>query len=96
MQVKNAASANLMHQRYALLGGLLFTMHELAPETSLLKLGTMGEYGTPLTGRPLFEGMFPADAVLQWGNRQWSLGGELTPRDPVSFYHCSKVQDTFH
>ena len=56
----------------------------------------MGEYGSPLTGRPIFEGMFPADAVLVWDNREWSLGGELTPRDPVSFYHVSKVQDTFN
>jgi UDP-sulfoquinovose synthase len=76
--------------------GLLFTVHEVAPETSIIKLGTMGEYGTPLTGRPLFEGMFPADAVLHWNDRQWSMGGELTPRDPVSFYHVSKVQDTFN
>lgn len=76
--------------------GLLFTMRDIIPETSLLKLGTMGEYGTPLTGRPIFEGMFPADAVLRWDNREWSLGGEITPRDPVSFYHVSKVQDTFN
>jgi len=76
--------------------GLLFTMRDVVPETSLIKLGTMGEYGTPLTGRPLFEGIFPADAVLNWDNREWSLGGELTPRDPVSFYHVSKVQDTFN
>ncbi|MDP2913616.1 MAG: hypothetical protein Q8N91_06390, partial [Candidatus Omnitrophota bacterium] len=76
--------------------GLLFSMHEVVPETSLVKLGTMGEYGTPLTGRPLFEGMFPADAVLHWKGRQWSMAGELTPRDPVSFYHVSKVQDTFN
>jgi len=76
--------------------GVLFMMRDLVPETSLIKLGTMGEYGTPLTGRPLFEGMFPADAVLKWGGREWSLGGELTPRDPVSFYHVSKVQDTFN
>lgn len=76
--------------------GLLFKMRDLVPETSLIKLGTMGEYGTPLTGRPLFEGMFPADAVLRWEGREWSLGGELTPRDPVSFYHVSKVQDTYN
>jgi len=76
--------------------GLLFLIRDLVPETSLIKLGTMGEYGTPLTGRPLFEGMFPADAVLKWDNREWSLGGELTPRDPVSFYHISKVQDTYN
>ena len=29
-------------------------------------------------------------------DREWSLGGELTPRDPQSFYHVSKVQDTFN
>lgn len=75
---------------------LLFTMRDVTVESSLLKLGTMGEYGTPLTGRPLFEGMFPADAMLQWDDREWSLGGELVPRDPVSFYHVSKVQDTFN
>ncbi len=76
--------------------GVLFTMRDVVPETCMLKLGTMGEYGTPLTGRPLFEGLFPADAILKWDNREWSMGGELTPRDPVSFYHVSKVQDTFN
>jgi len=85
-------------QRNNVLGtlGLLFIIRDTVPEASLIKLGTMGEYGTPLTGRPLFEGMFPADAVLQWQGREWSMGGELTPRDPVSFYHVSKVQDTFN
>ena len=85
-------------QRNNVLGtlGLLFIMRDVVPETSLIKLGTMGEYGTPLTGRPLFEGFFPADAVLHWDDREWSMGGELTPRDPVSFYHVSKVQDTFN
>lgn len=85
-------------QRNNVLGtlGLLFIIKDTVPESALLKLGTMGEYGTPLTGRPLFEGLFPADAVLHWDDRQWSMGGELTPRDPVSFYHVSKVQDTFN
>ena len=76
--------------------GVLFIMRDLIPETSMVKLGTMGEYGTPLSGRPLFEGMFPADAILKWGDREWTLGGELTPRDPGSFYHISKVQDTIN
>lgn len=75
---------------------LLYLMKEITPTVNLLKLGTMGEYGTPLTGRPLFEGMFPSDAVLHWDDREWSLGGELTPRNPPSFYHVSKVQDTFN
>ena len=76
--------------------GVLFLIKEHCPEANILKLGTMGEYGTPLTGRPIFEGLFPADAVLQWKGQEWSMGGELTPRDPVSFYHVSKVQDTFN
>ncbi len=76
--------------------GLLWLIKDIVPESSLIKLGTMGEYGAPLTGRPLFEGMFPSDAILQWRGREWSLGGEITPRDPVSFYHVSKVQDTFN
>ncbi|MFP3872785.1 MAG: NAD-dependent epimerase/dehydratase family protein [Candidatus Natronoplasma sp.] len=76
--------------------GLLHIMKDVVPMTSLLKLGTMGEYGSPLTGRPLFEGLFPNDAVLQWDDREWSMGGEMTPRDPHSFYHVSKVQDTYN
>ncbi len=75
---------------------LLWIIKDIVPETTLIKLGTMGEYGTPLTGRPLFEGLFPSDAVIKWENREWSLGGETTPRDPASFYHVSKVQDTFN
>ena len=76
--------------------GLLWLMKDIVPESSLIKLGTMGEYGVPLTGRPIFEGMFPSDATLKWRGREWSLGGEITPRDPVSFYHVSKVQDTYN
>ena len=76
--------------------GLLWKIKEVVPESTLIKLGTMGEYGTPLSGRPLYEGMFPSNAVLKWKDREWSLGGEITPRDPVSFYHVSKVQDTFN
>ncbi len=76
--------------------GLLWIMKDIVPESSLIKLGTMGEYGAPLTGRPLFEGMFPSDATLTWRDKEWSLGGEITPRDPVSFYHVSKVQDTYN
>jgi len=76
--------------------GVLFLIKDHCPEASIIKLGTMGEYGTPLTGRPIFEGLFPADAVISWQGQEWSMGGELTPRDPASFYHVSKVQDTFN
>ena len=76
--------------------GLLFVMKDVCPESSLIKLGTMGEYGTPMSGRPIFEGYFPNDATLKWQDHEWSLGAELTPRDPGSFYHISKVQDTIN
>ena len=76
--------------------GVLFMMRDLIPDTAMIKLGTMGEYGTPISGRPLFEGMFPDDAVIKWGGREWNMGGEITPRDPGSFYHLSKVHDTFN
>ncbi|MFW9829834.1 MAG: NAD-dependent epimerase/dehydratase family protein [Candidatus Thorarchaeota archaeon] len=75
---------------------LLWLMKDIIPESCLIKLGTLGEYGAPLTGRPLFEGLFPADATIEWNGKKWSLGGETTPRDPVSFYHASKVQDSFN
>ncbi|MBM3132930.1 MAG: NAD-dependent epimerase/dehydratase family protein, partial [Chloroflexi bacterium] len=38
----------------------------------------------------------PSDAVLKWDKREWNLGGEITPRDPGSFYHLSKVHDTYN
>ena len=76
--------------------GLLFAIKEIVPEASLIKLGTMGEYGSPASGRPIFEGVFPENATLKWKNREWDLQGEMIPKDPVSFYHVSKVQDTFN
>lgn len=76
--------------------GLLFIMREVVPEAVLLKLGTMGEYGAPMSGRPIFEGVFPPDAIMHWNNGKWDLGGELLPRDPGSFYHISKAQDTLN
>jgi UDP-sulfoquinovose synthase len=76
--------------------GILFAIKEIVPETCLIKLGTLGEYGSPLTGRPLFEGVFPSNATIEWNGRKWSLGKESIPRDPGSFYHVSKVQDTFN
>lgn len=81
-------------QRNNVLGtlGLLWAMRDTVPDAVLIKLGTMGEYGTP--NRPLFEGEFPNDAFLEWQGRRWNLGGQQTSRDAGSFYHISKVQDT--
>ncbi|MGH2774320.1 MAG: NAD-dependent epimerase/dehydratase family protein [Actinomycetota bacterium] len=66
---------------------LLFAIRDLAPETHLLKLGTMGEYGTPNIAIP--EGFFEID----YRGRSDKLP---FPRQANSFYHWSKVSGSNH
>jgi len=67
---------------------VLYLMRELCPDAHLVKLGTMGEYGTPNTDIP--EGFFgKADEY-----RGVSLEGVLFPRHSSSWYHMTKVHDT--
>jgi UDP-sulfoquinovose synthase len=61
---------------------LLFAMRDLAPEAHLVKLGTMGEYGTPNV--PIPEGFFE----IEFGGRKDRLP---FPRQAGSWYHWSKV-----
>jgi UDP-sulfoquinovose synthase len=61
---------------------LLFAMRDLTPDTHLLKLGTMGEYGTPNVDIP--EGFFE---VEYRGRKDWMP----FPRQAPSWYHWSKV-----
>lgn len=74
---------------------LLFAMRDICPEAHLLKLGTMGEYGTP--GIPIEEGFFewPGETALgEWMDRGEPLVKLPFPRQPGSFYHASKVFDS--
>jgi UDP-sulfoquinovose synthase len=64
---------------------LLFLMHELLPDCHLVKLGTMGEYGTP--NIPIEEGFL----TVHHGGRSDVLP---FPKLPGSFYHLSKVHDS--
>ena len=64
---------------------LLFAMREHAPASHLVKLGTMGEYGTP--NLPIPEGFFE----IEYRGRKDYLP---FPRQPGSFYHLSKVHDS--
>lgn len=64
---------------------LLWAMKEVAPEAHLLKLGTMGEYGTPNVDIP--EGFFE----IEYRGRKDKLP---FPRQAGSFYHQSKVHDS--
>jgi UDP-sulfoquinovose synthase len=64
---------------------VLFAMKDLVPDCHLVKLGTMGEYGTPNIDIP--EGFFE----VEFRGRKDILP---FPRQPHSMYHLSKVHDT--
>jgi len=64
---------------------LLFAMRDVCPGASLVKLGTMGEYGTPNIDIP--EG----DFEIEYRGRKDTLP---FPCQPGSFYHLSKLHDT--
>jgi UDP-sulfoquinovose synthase len=64
---------------------ILWAMRELCPHTHLVKLGTMGEYGTPNIDIP--EGFFE----IEYNGRRDTLP---FPRQANSFYHWSKVHDS--
>jgi UDP-sulfoquinovose synthase len=64
---------------------VLYAMKDLVPECHLVKLGTMGEYGTPNIDIP--EGFFE----IEYRGRKDVLP---FPRQPHSMYHLSKVHDT--
>ena len=64
---------------------LLFALKELRPECHLVKLGTMGEYGTP-------------NIDIEEGYIRVEHNGRSDllpfPKQPGSFYHLSKVHDS--
>ena len=64
---------------------VLWAMHDFAPDAHLVKLGTMGEYGTP--NIDIEEGWIE----IQHGGRTDRM---LYPKMPASLYHCSKVHDS--
>lgn len=64
---------------------VLWAMREVCPQAHLVKLGTMGEYGTPNVDIP--EGFFE----VEFRGRKDTLP---FPRQPGSFYHLTKVHDT--
>ncbi len=64
---------------------LLWAIKEVCPNAHLIKLGTMGEYGTPNIDIP--EGFFE----IEYRGRKDILP---FPRQANSFYHLSKVHDS--
>ncbi len=74
-------------QRNNVLGTLnvMFAMHEACPDAHLVKLGTLGEYGTP--NIDIEEGWIE----IEHNGRKDRM---LYPKRPGSFYHLSKVHDS--
>jgi UDP-sulfoquinovose synthase len=64
---------------------LLFALREYQPDCHLIKLGTMGEYGTP--NIDIEEGYI----TIEHNGRKDTLP---FPKQPGSFYHLSKVHDS--
>jgi UDP-sulfoquinovose synthase len=64
---------------------LLFAVREFDPECHIVKLGTMGEYGTP--NIDIEEGFLE----IEHNGRKDTLP---FPKQPGSFYHLSKVHDS--
>jgi len=64
---------------------LLFALREFQPDCHLVKLGTMGEYGTP--NIDIEEGYIQ----IEHNGRKDTLP---FPKQPGSFYHLSKVHDS--
>jgi UDP-sulfoquinovose synthase len=64
---------------------LMFSLRDYAPDAHMIKLGTMGEYGTPNVDIP--EGEFE----LEFRGR---MTPAMFPRNPGSFYHATKIHDT--
>jgi len=64
---------------------LLFAMKKFCPDSHLIKLGTLGEYGTP-----------NIDIEEGWLNVEHNGRKDriLFPKKPESFYHLSKVHDS--
>jgi UDP-sulfoquinovose synthase len=64
---------------------ILHTMRDICPDAHLVKLGTMGEYGTPSIDIP--EGFFE----IEYRGRKDTLP---FPKQAGSWYHQTKVHDT--
>ena len=64
---------------------VLYAMAELAPDAHLVKLGTMGEYGTP--NIDIEEGFLEIDHNGRTATLPF-------PKLPGSMYHLSKVHDS--
>ena len=81
------ADAAVFTQQNNVVGTLrvMFAMRDRCPDAHVIKLGTMGEYGTP--NIDIEEGWIDI-------NHKGRSDRLLFPKSPGSLYHCSKVHDS--
>lgn len=84
MLTSDTARLTLMNN-IGVTGNVIFAMKEYCPDAHLIKLGTMGEYGTP--NIDIEEGWL--DIEHKGRNHKF-----LFPRQAGSLYHTTKVMDT--
>ncbi len=84
MRNRNAATLTLQNN-LAVTANLIFAVRDFAPDAHIIKLGTMGEYGTP-------------DIDIEEGWIDIEHKGRkdrfLFPRQAGSLYHTTKIMDT--
>ena len=81
---RKAASLTL-HNNLSVTANVIFAVREFCPDAHIVKLGTMGEYGTP--NIDIEEGWLE----VEHNGRQHKF---LYPRQAGSLYHTTKIMDT--
>lgn len=74
-----------LHNNLGVTANIIFAVHQFVPEAHIIKLGTMGEYGTP--NIDIEEGWLN----IEHNNRKDRF---LFPRQAGSLYHTTKIMDT--
>jgi UDP-sulfoquinovose synthase len=83
--IDQAAAALTVHNNLTTTLNLIFSVHRHCPQAHIVKLGTMGEYGTP--NIDIEEGWLE----VQHKGRSQKF---LYPRQASSLYHTTKIMDT--
>ena len=81
---RQAASMTL-HNNLTVTSNMIFAVRKYCPDSNIIKLGTMGEYGTP--NIDIEEGWIE----IRHNNRKDKF---LYPRQAGSLYHTTKIMDT--
>jgi UDP-sulfoquinovose synthase len=79
------AAALTLHNNLSVTANVIFAVREFCPNAHIVKLGTMGEYGTP--NIDIEEGWLE----VKHKGRQHKF---LYPRQASSLYHTTKIMDT--